>query len=419
MAVTISNIVTNFDSYIGDASTDRVSQAERFQYITESTAWLLEELGNEHMVDTYQINFVDGISRYKITSSIADLLVGADLRRPEELHTRSFIRKSPRELAEEIGNKEVTRSWAIDRYDGDAYLVINHRTESLSSQLATFDSLTSDWGGTWTADTTNSDATNLTADSIEFKQGSGALNFDVDVSQSGNNRATVYNAFSTTTDLSEYEDLGSFVLKVYIPENTYTSSYTLYWSSDTSATPSTISNYWSATVTTDYNGNALADGWNTLKINWADATATGTPDASEISYLQVTLNYTGSQVDDTDYRLDDLYIARPEKLTFHYISAYIGVNNSGTDINAFTATTDVPFYSGVYDQYKYVVAHKAASLALYALRLREEGINEERLAIENLDRYRKNFESSKTREEKNFKVLGINFRNRRARFNRR
>lgn len=419
MSLTLANIITNFDSYLGDSSTDRISQAERFQYITESTAWLLEELGNEHMVDTYDINFLDGVSKYKITTSIADLLVGADLRQPEASHTRSFIRKSSRELAEEIGSKDITHSWAVERTDGDSYLLISHKTPYVKNQLATFDTLTADFGGTWTADTTDSDATNLTLDSVEFKQGSGCLNFDVDVSQSGNNRATIYNAFDTTTDISELTDLGSFLFKVYIPENQYTSSVTFTWSSDTGATPSTIANYWSATATTDYNGNTLADGWNTVKINWADATATGSPSASAISYIQFAINYTASQVDDTDYRIDDLTLVRPEKLTFHYVSAYIGTNNSGTDINAFTATTDIPFFSGVYDQYKYVIAHKATSLALYTLRLKEEALIEENLATQSLDRYRKNFESSKSREEKSFKVLGINFRNRRARYNRR
>jgi hypothetical protein len=419
MAVTVSNLITNFDSYIGDSSTDRISQAERFQYLTEAMAWLLEELGNEHMVDTYDINFVDGVYRYKITSSIADLLVGADLRRPELDHKQSFTRKSPRELAEEIGQGQPTLSWAIDRYDGDSYLVINHATKYGRNQLATFDTLTSDGGGTWTADTTNSDATNVTSDSVEYKQGAGSLNFDIDVSQSGNNRATVYNPMDTVYDLSELEDLGSFIFKVYIPDNTYTSSVTFYWGSDASATPSTIANYWSATATTDVNGNSLSDGWNTIKINWSDATATGTPDSDSIQYFQFNINYGASQGDDTDYRIDDLYIARPEKLTFHYISAFIGTSNAGADINAFTATNDVPFFSGVYDQYKYAVAHQAAAIAFRTLRLREEALSEEAEAIKALDRYRKNFESSKAREEKSFKVLGVNFSNRRARFNRR
>ena len=104
-------------------------------------------------------------------------------------------------------------------------------------------------------------------------------------------------------------------------------------------------------------------------------------------------------------------MVRPEKLVFHYVSYNVGKDNGGSDITTFTADNDVPFFSGQYDQYKHVVAHKAASLAFYsALRLRQEGAQEEAEATRALDRYRKNFESSKIRESKNFKIKGVNLR---------
>jgi hypothetical protein len=417
MATTISNIITNMNSYIGDTSNDRITEAERFQYITESTAWLLEELGNEHMVDTYDLKFYDGVYRYKITNSLEDLLVGADLRQSEDEHVMSFIRKSPREISEEIGSGRNTRSWAIERYNGDAFLIVNHKTKYPTQSIATFDTLTADFNGLWQADTVNSDAINISIDNIEKKQGSGCLKFDIDVTQSGADDAVIFNSLGSTINMSQLKDIGAFIFDVFIPDVTEITSITFTWSSDLSATPSTITNYWSATTTVDYNGNSFIDGWNKIKIDWNNATITGNPDSENIAYLQFAINYTNSQVDNIGFRLDNLTLVKPETLTFHYISAYIGTNSSGTDINAFTATTDIPFFSGVYDQYKYVIAHKAASLAFYTMRLREEAVLEDRLATDALERYRKNFESSKTREEKNFKVYGLNFRSRRARFN--
>ena len=120
--------------------------------------------------------------------------------------------------------------------------------------LNDFDSLITG-GGTWTLDTTNGDGTNLTVDTNEYKQGSASLNFDVDVSQTANNKVILYNSTLTEMDLSSYEDLAAFIFWVYIPDVTYFSSVTLYWGSDSS-------NYWSATVTTDMNGTAWASGWN-------------------------------------------------------------------------------------------------------------------------------------------------------------
>lgn len=412
MSVTVADLITNLDTYIGDTSTDRISQAERFQFLTEATVWLSEELGNEHMIDSYSLNYLDGIHNYKITTAVADLLVGADLLRAENDHDISAVRKSPREIHEEIGQSNGEFSWAVDRYDGDAYLVVNLEGKNPRKLIGTFNSTTAD-GGTWTVDSSGSDATNITQDTNELKQGSASLNFDIDVSQSGNDIATIYNDTASEKDLSDEEDLGSWTLWVYIPDVTNITSIGLTWSSDTSGTPSTITNYWSATATTDINGSAFADGWNRVKIDWADATKTGSPDSSGIQYYQIDVNYGGGQADDTDFRLDELAIARPEKLTFKYISWNVGQSNAGADITAFTATNDVPFFSGRYDQYKYAVAHKAASICFYsALRLVNQGAAEEAEALKSVRRYNKNFESSKTREQKSFKIKGVNFRRR-------
>ena len=90
MSVTIASLVTNLDTYLGDSSTDRISQAERFEALTESTAWLLEELGNEHSVNTYTLEYLDTVNYYKVTTPLADLLIGADLRRDRDLQTKTL-----------------------------------------------------------------------------------------------------------------------------------------------------------------------------------------------------------------------------------------------------------------------------------------------------------------------------------------
>lgn len=401
MAVTVANIITNVDTYFGDSSTDRISQAERFQAITEATAWLLEELGNDHAIKTYTLDYLDTIHYYKVTSGITDLLASADLRRAVDDHTISALHKSSKDLAEDIGQNSLDFAWSIERRNADTFVVVNLDTKNKAKSISDFDSST-DGGGTWSADTSGSDATNVTFDTVEFKSGSASLNFDLDVSQSGNDYATIQNTTLTQIDLSDWEDLGAWLFEAYIPDATNITSYTLFWGSDTS-------NYWSATKTTDIDGSAWTDGWNTVKVNWSDATATGSPDATAIDYIAIRVTYDGAQADDTDFRLDNLRIAKPETLTYHYVSWDVGEDTNGTDISAFSATTDVPFFSGKYDQYKYPVAHKAASILFYSIRLREEAASEERMAEQKLDRLRDIFPDSKTAESHNFKVFGINF----------
>lgn len=401
MAITVTNLITNFDTYIGDTSNDRVTAAERLQYLTEATVWIQEELGNELQNATFTLNYLDSVFDYKVTTAVADLLEGADLRRDTNDQDRTFAHKSAKEIAEEIGQGSIESAWSIERRDSNTFLKVNHLSKNAAKVIASFDSAT-DGGGEWTLDITNGDGTNLTVDVNEFKQGTGSLNFDADVSQSGNNKIEIGNTAVTSADLGEDEDLSSYLFWAYIPDVTNFTGFTLTWGSD-------ASNFWSASVTTDIDGSAWVDGWNRIKINWSDATKTLSPDVTDVVFYQIDYNYGAGQADDTDFRLDDLRLARPERLTFHYISWNVGTDTGGTDVTAFAATTDIPYFSGMYDQYKYVVAHKAASIAFTNLRLRDKAQEEESEALKALQRARKWIPSSRTPEVKNFKVLGINF----------
>jgi hypothetical protein len=402
MAVTLANLTSNLNTYFGDATEDRISNAERYQALTEATVWLLEELGNDHNIKTYDVNFFDTINYYRISSSVSDLLASADLRRAVDAQTITANHKSSKEMAEAIGKGSREFSWAVERRDGDSFLAITLSTNKRANVVENFDVL-----GTWEVDSTTSDATNISIDSNEFLEGNASIRFDVDVSQSGNNRATILNSAVGTQDLTINEDIGSWLLEAYIPDALTVTSYTLYWGSDST-------NYWSATITTDIDGSTLADGWNTLKFDWVNASETGTPDITAIEYVAIQLNYSAGQVDDTAFRYDNLRIANPEKLKYHYLSWDLGTTSVGADLTAYTAATDIPFYSGQYDQYKYAVAHKAAAILFFSVRLRDEALIEEREAIAAVKRLESLFPKSKTPESNSFKVSGLNFnRNRR------
>lgn len=408
MSITIAEIQTNLNTNLGDSSTDRISAAERLQAITESVTWLQEELQNDHSIETYSLPYFDTIHEYKVTTAVADLLSSADLRRDESHQNYSTAHKSSRELAEEIGQGASEFSFAIERRDGNSYLIVNLDSRYRAKTISDFDS-TDDGGRTWAVDDTNSDATNLTVDNAEYKHGNGSLNFDVDVSQSGNNRATIINSTLNSMDLTDYEDLASFIMEVYVPDVTYFSSVSLFWGSSSTA-------YWSSTVTTDINGNAFVNGWNTVKFDWSSSTMTSTPDVTAITYGRIDLNYTGSQIDDTDFRIDYLRLVRPETLKFYYTSWAVGTSSAGAKIYAFTATTDIPFFSGQYDQYKYAVGHKAASILFMSpLRLQAQALGEEKLAVEQLKRVRRIIPKSSNPEVKSFKLGGINLRRRTSR----
>ena len=401
MSLTIATIITNLNTYVGDASTDRISAAERLQYINEAVIWLQEELKNDHQVKTYDLTYIDTINYYRVTTPLADLLEGSDLRRQVGENTNSMTHKSARELAEEIAQAQTgDNSWAIERRDGATFLVVNAAPKYTATSIEDFEN--SDHVDYWVADTTNSDALNVTQDLIIFNKGTAALNFDIDVSQSANNTAVLTNNGNLSIDLSTFEGTGVFLMDVYLPTVDTIASFNLRWGQDSS-------NYWTATVTTDLDGSSFVVGWNTIAFDWSVATSVGSPvTTSAADYFLFTMSYGAGQVDETDYRLDNFRIANTEELKFYYVSWDVGTNGSGTELSTFTATTDVPFFSGQYDQYKYAVAHMAASLAFDNLRLKDDAMKEEIRAQRALKRARQIFPSSITPEMKSFKVHGVN-----------
>lgn len=400
MAITVSDIQDNFNNQVGDSSTDRITAAQRLDYITNAVAWLQETVLNDHQVRTYNFNYFDSINYYNITSAVPDLLETNDLNTTIlKGDGKPFTRKSSQELRGEVGGSFMENAYSVERRDNKAYLVVNHDSKYTQLIVSSFDSLTAS-GGTWAADTTNSDALTPTIDTTDGSNGTqGCLTFDITVAQSGNNRATIYNSSLTSEDLTSEKDLTTWILDVKFPAITYISSVTFYWGSDSS-------NYWSVTSTTQYDGTAFVADWNTIKFTWLGATKTGTPDITAIDYIRIDVNYTGSQADATSFKLDNLRLVRPEPLTLSYTSWYVGTDTGGTKITKFSATTDIPFFSGQYDQYKYSCGAYAASQAFTDLRLYVEAKTAMDDANTSIKRLQNLIPKSITREEKSFKVRG-------------
>lgn len=403
MSITVASIQTPYNTFIGDTSTDRISAAERLQFINEGVIWLQTQLDNDHSIRTYSVSFFDTLVSYKLNSAVTDVLEGNALRKLVGEPDVEFTRKDARQVFTDIAEESYESSYALERRDSNLFLVVNHDAKYPALQVTSFDSLTN-IGGTWAADTTNSDATNVAIDEVDGSNGTvGCLSFDVDVSQSGNNRATIYNDDINDEDLSDDKDLSSWLLDVKFPEITNISSVTLYWGSSDTA-------YYSVTSTTNYDGSAFtADFNNTIKFDWLGASVTGSPDYTAIDYIRIDVNYGAGQGDATSFKLDNLRLVRPETLKFHYTSWNVGTDTNGAQIKVFGATTDIPYFSGQYDQYLYAVAHKAAALTFKSLRLYNEADKEEQEAIAEMNRVRKVIPKSRPSEMKNFKVRGIRF----------
>lgn len=187
--------------------------------------------------------------------------------------------------------------------------------------------------GTWTANTSTSDASGISADTIIYHDNTGSLAFDVSVSQSVNNYAEIVNSTITSLDLTDYKN-GKLFSQVYIPSVTALTSFTLRFGSSSA-------NYYESTVTTQQDGEAFVVGWNLLGFNKESSTTVGTPVITTVVYLLFRVTYAAGYASQVNFRLGEIFIATYEDMVYRYYS-YDCVNDisASTTVARFDGTTD-------------------------------------------------------------------------------
>jgi len=388
----LTDVIKNINDFIGDSSTDRISDDTRYAAATEATAWLLEELGNEHMTDRAEIEYLPTVTWYKMDNLTPYLLTAGELRfKNEEDNDEDFQRIDARELTNMNHNK---LAYAIERFSDSSYIgiVIPRNSQFPSKDLIPFN--TSD---SYTYTGINASVIKKEADSLKFDMTTDGV------------AITGITTVTEAIDLSHYEDTGVFVFEIEIPDVTDINSVSMKFGSNLTT------DYFLGSVAQDVNGNALVVGINTVKVKWSELTSVGTPDFASVTQWGFYINHETTKTEVDNFKLSDLRITKPVYLNFKYIFYRVGKDVSGDDLIEYSAGTDVPFFMSRYPQYKFAVAHKAASILFKGMRLWQEAGTEARDAKDALDRYRKNFESERDMGSSTFKVAGINFNRRRIR----
>lgn len=211
------------------------------------------------------------------------------------------------------------------------------RVKSNEGETASINTATSYNGnGTWVG---ASAISNVSTDSYEYNTlKGGSVKFDY----SGTS-GTITNSTQSAVDLTSFKERGTNYFEFYFPTVTNFTSITIKMGSD-------ASNYWTNTITTDYLGNTPVTGWNTLSFNWS--TSVGSPDASAIDYIQLTVAY-GSSTTATAFRFQNFFASVNVPMTLTYYSTNMVYDTSGSTqlqiFNDSSATTDYPLWSGRWD----------------------------------------------------------------------
>jgi len=320
MSITIAQIKSRVARKLHGASINKVA-GDFYDLCLEASINLQNKLLLPSQMKTTAIpNGVFGdVFEYALPTDISmDRIVGinfSDNSKFDENFRHRFIK--------EFNKNKENKTLAISYNGGMKTLRLAYSVgESLG--LNSMDGLTDD--GTWS---TGGDATGLTADELNYVEGSGSLRFSLSGAAT---TATLTNTTSTAVDLTDYEDIGSIFMSVYLPDESMLTSLNLRWGDDSS-------NYWTASATTQQDGNAFKAGWNLVRFDWSGATETGTPTVTAVNYYLLTLTYDGDV--HTNLRADNLVIRNAEIMDMSYYSQNLFRNSSGTWLIKPTADTDL------------------------------------------------------------------------------
>jgi len=321
--MTLSDIIPKIKDFTRNQNLD---ESRAVRAIDSASSFVLNQLGVPGYEREYSFDFDEDQNFYALPVDFGEAI---SLRYDDDNLNKNgrFIGRTAEFLFSRI--KRVasdTMLFGVYTAKGVWQLIVLAKNSKASLPIDSFDY---DNSSNWVA---SNDATNITDDTNTYKEGAGSLRFDIDVSLSGLNRATL-KKIVTAQDLYSQKDVGHFKCWVYLPTITNFSSISFSWGTDTS-------NYYKVTVTTQEDGSAFEVGWNKLDFKWEDAVQVGSPNDHQITFYQFDFDYTASFTSTNNFRLDYLRLNTPDKLILQYYTKYKGKDNSGTYLSNFSATTD-------------------------------------------------------------------------------
>lgn len=329
MATTLANLNTSIDDKRRSTGSGTISSTGNGFRAINST---LQLWNMQHewpwQKEFTNFNYNEGITWYTVPSNFKAVLDVRPVRPPQ---TDEFYMvtgnafDSAELLAFRFGITEVTQTRYLRmKYAGNK-TTINNATDTGT--------------GTWTA---SGGVSNLADDSYEFFDLTASVSFDYT-----GTTGTVSTTLASAIDVSRYAQRSSFYVNVFLQSVTGLTGVVL-------KVGNSASNYLTTTVTTDYLGNALAVGWNRVKLTWdGSTTVVGTLTNSTFQYTALTITYSGS-VTTYNNRMENWFVTEniPIRLDYYSSAMVIDISASNAKLQIFNdsaATSDTPMWTGEWD----------------------------------------------------------------------
>lgn len=200
---------------------------------------------------------------------------------------------------------------AIDDFNGTRVLLIDSRVDSDSVVIDPLSQIAGVFG-TWAV---FGDAINLDSNSDDYIRGSASLEFDIN--GSGGTMAGIKSTGTTLhIDLSGYiAHAAAIFVNARITSITGLTNYKLRLGTNST-------NYYEFTVTLRNDGTAFAAGWNLLRFDMLSYTTTGSPDSTDVSYVNLFMTKTTGKINEAGYMFNYLVAKKGKYADVKYYSKF-------------------------------------------------------------------------------------------------
>lgn len=330
LPTTLSNI---FERYKREASDSRI---DKTQFIKDLNDLLFEMPITKPAEQLSRIYYVDGFHKYSL---------------PDDFSEAIAIYSNQVKIIRYVSNfrfkLEYPQTAFTDQSDaGKRFLKVRNPFTSSNAPLVTeCDSLTAD--GTWAA---TGSASDLSIDTNTKKSGGGSIKFTIN----GTGGVLTFTK-STVIDASGFTEKMRERFFMWLP--VAPASIEIRVGNDSS-------NYFSHTVTKQATGEVFGtEDDNELEFAEEESTQTGTVDKENIDWFQFRFTF-GSSVNNSNFRIDKIVLAKPEILEFEYYTKYRAITSGGVLQDKITEnadTTDEPIIKDYSDYINTIVDGLVAS----------------------------------------------------------
>lgn len=199
-------------------------------------------------------------------------------------------------------------------------------------------------------DTTNITGTNIdniSRDNADYIQGLGSVSFD----------QVAVGDFAIKTsglalDLTGHTDESSFYMFIKIPPQGNITEFKIKAGTD-------LSNCFEITTSTTVYGTQFLEGWNLVKLDWRNATDTGSPDSSDLQFIECSFtDVSGLQLN--GWKIDAITSNLEDSSEIEYYSKFLFVNQAGLLVPRITSDEDLIVVEEGYDLLLYKLCQLAS-----------------------------------------------------------